>query len=82
MTTMTMLWRLLCCCLLEMDATKLDKLIQKTGSVLGRRLHSLKAVVKKRMWTNLAKILDNIKHPLHRTLMKQSSSHSGRLTVL
>lgn len=66
----------------ERDAGRLDDLIRKAGSVLGRRVDSLKAVVEKRMWTKLADLLDNTNHPLDRTLTEQSSSHSGRLTAL
>lgn len=66
----------------ERDTRRLDKRIRKAGSVLGRCLDSLRVVVERRMWTKLSDIMDNIIHPLHHTVMEQSSSHSGRLTVL
>ena len=60
----------------ERDTRRLDKLIRKAGSVLGRCLDSLGVVVERRMWTKLSDIMDNTNHPLHHTLMEQSSSHS------
>ena len=66
----------------DRDTRRLDKLIRKAGSVLGRCLDSLGVVVERRMWTKLSDILDNTNHPLHHTLIEQSSSHSERLTAL
>ena len=40
-------------------ARRLDKLIQKAGSVLGRCLDSLGVVVERRMWIKLSDIMDN-----------------------
>lgn len=39
-------------------------------------------VVERRLWTKPSDIVDNSNHPLHHTLMEQSSSRSGRLTAL
>lgn len=70
------------CSATERDTRRLDKVIRKAGSVLGRCLDSLRVVVERRMGTKLTDIMDDTNHPLHHTLMKQSSSHSGRLTAL
>ena len=66
----------------ERDTRRLDKLIRKAGLVLGRCVDSLGVMVERRMWTKLSDIMENTNHQLHHTLMKQSSSHSGRLTAL
>ena len=64
------------------DTGRLDRLIRKAGSVVGRALEPLGAVVEKRTKSMLLGILGNPTHPLHHTLVGQSSSRSGRLTAL
>ena len=64
------------------DSGRLDRLIKKAGSVMGRRLEPLKDVAERRMLSKLDNIMDNVSHPLHRTLQEQRCCRSGRLTSM
>jgi len=65
-------------CTTDKNCRCLDKLVKKTGSVLGRRLDPLSAVVEQRMRRKLYSVLENNK-PLHSILAGQRSSCSERL---
>ena len=64
------------------DIGRLNRLIKKAGSVLGRPMDALEVVVERRRESMLLNIMDNTNHPLHHTLAGQSSSRSGRLLAL
>ena len=64
------------------DTNRLDKIIKKTGSVLGLKLESLETVVERRMLNKLLSIMDNKQHPLHQTVDRQRSNFSHRLLQL
>ena len=55
------------------------KAVKKAGSVVGRRLDPLSAVVEQQMRRKLYSVLENNKHPLHSILAEQRSSCSERL---
>ena len=50
------------------DTGRLDKLVRKAGSVVGRSLDSLGTVVEKLMRGKLLAIMCNVNHPLHHVL--------------
>ena len=64
------------------DASRLDKLVRKAGSVVGTELESLASVAERRVLSKLLAIMNNPEHPLHSTIDKQRSSFSGRLLSL
>ena len=66
-------------CNTDKNCRRLDKLGKKAGSVIGRRLDPLSAVVEQRMRRKLYSVLENNKHPLHSILAGQRSSCSERL---
>jgi len=66
----------------DKDARRLDKLVKKAGSVLGRSLDTLGTVVERRTRRKMQAIMDNVSHPLYHALAGQSSSHSRRLISL
>ncbi len=53
------------------DRKKLDKLITKASSVLGRSLDSVATIVERRSRSRVRSILDNNRHPLHNILAGQ-----------
>jgi len=55
-------------CTTDKKCRRLDKLVKKASSVVGRRLDPLSAVVEQRMRRKLYSVLENNKHP-------QRSSH-------
>jgi len=61
------------------DASRLNKLVRKAGSVLGVELESLVEVSDRRMLRKLLSITDNTSHPLHATLESYRSTFSRRL---
>lgn len=64
------------------DATQLDKLVRKAGSVVGAELDTLTSVAEKRFLRKILSILDNVHHPLHQTISRQRSSFRDRLLSL
>ncbi len=64
------------------DATRLDKLVRKAGSVVGAELDTLTSVAEKRIIGKMLSILDNVLHPLHQCFSRQRSSFSDRLLSL
>lgn len=50
--------------LLDKNTKRLDKLVKKAGSVLGRRLDPLRTVVVRGTLNKLKAIMDNSRHPL------------------
>ncbi|XP_051278345.1 uncharacterized protein LOC127375945 [Dicentrarchus labrax] len=64
------------------DASRLDKLVRKAGSVLGTELDRLTSVAERRALNRLLSIMDNPLHPLHSTIYRQRSSFSDRLLSL
>ena len=66
----------------DKNTKRLDKLVKKAGSVLGRRLDPLRSVVERRTLNKLEAIMDNSRHPLHCLLEQQRSSCSSRLLSL
>jgi len=66
-------------CTTDKNCSRLNKLVKKASSVVGRRLDPLSAVVKQRMRRKLFSVLENNKHPLHNILAGQRSSCSEGL---
>ena len=64
------------------DVGRLDRLVRKAGAVVGSELDCLTTVAESRTLCRLRTILDNVHHPLHRTLIGQRSIFSGRLLSL
>ena len=50
------------CCISSVDSEKLNKLIQKTDSVLGTALERLELVMERRMLHRLLHVMDNTTH--------------------
>ena len=63
-------------CTTDKNCRRLNKLVKNAGSVVGRRLDPLSAVVEQRMRRKLYSVLENNKHPLHSILAGQRSSCS------
>jgi len=61
-------------CATDRNCSRLDKLVKKASSVVGRRLDPLSAVVEQRMRRKLYSVLGNNEHPLHSILAGQRSS--------
>ena len=61
------------------DALRLDRLVRKAGSVVGKVLEGLTSVAERRALSRLRSIMENPEHPLHSTIERQRSSFSGRL---
>lgn len=61
------------------DASRLNKLVKKAGSVVGKVLESLTSVAERRALSRLRSIMENPEHPLHSTIQRQRSSFSDRL---
>ncbi len=61
---------------------RLDKLVRKSGSVVGAELDTLTSVAEKRILCKILSILDNVHHPLHQNFYRQRSSFSDRLLSL
>jgi len=61
------------------DASRLDRLVRRAGSVVGSELDSLAIVAEKRTLDKLLSILDNANHPMYNTFIGQRSVFSGRL---
>ena len=66
-------------CTTGKNCRRLDKLVKKASSVVGRRLDPLSAVVEQQMRRKLYSALDSNRHPLHSILAGQRSSCSERL---
>lgn len=64
------------------DRDRLDRLIKKCVSVIGRKVDSVAAVLERRMRTVMQSIMNNVKHPLHETIAAQRSQPSNRLLSL
>jgi len=63
------------------DNNRLNKLIKRAGDVVGEQLDTLTTVAERRMLSRFQSILDNYSHPLHETLVQQTSSFSRRLLL-
>ena len=63
----------------DRDRNRIDKLVRRSGSVLGCSLESVVVVGERRMLAKLTSIMDNPHHPLHETVSAMSSSFSQRL---
>ena len=61
-------------CTTDKNCRRLDKLMKKASSVVGRSLDPLSALVEQRMRRKLYSVLENNKHPLHSILAGQRSS--------
>jgi len=61
------------------DASRLDRLVRRAGSVVGSELDSLAIVAEKMTLDKLLSILDNANHPMYNTFIGQRSVFSGRL---
>ena len=61
------------------DRKKLDKLIRKASSVLGRPLDPAEVVGERRMMAKLSSMMENDSHPLQDSLTALESSFSDRL---
>ncbi|XP_051788716.1 uncharacterized protein LOC127529381 [Erpetoichthys calabaricus] len=61
------------------DASRLDKLVRKAGSIAGTKLDSLTSVAERRALSRLLSIMENPLHPLNRIISRQRSSFSDRL---
>ena len=57
---------------------RLNKLIKKAGSVVGSEPVTLEEVAVNRILAKLIAIMDNVCHPLHKTLDKLKSSFSSQ----
>ena len=64
------------------DAGRLDRLVRKAGSVVGMELETLTTTAEIRTLNRLDSIIDNQKHPLHKTFINQMSLFSHRLRAL
>ena len=64
------------------DRNRLDKLIGRCVSVMGRRVDSVGEVLERRMRTLMQGILSNTRHPLHQCLSAQKSNRSDSLLSL
>jgi len=67
---------LLCCSLLgssisSRDASRINTLIRKAGTVIGLKLETFESVMSKRSLNKLLSIMDDPSHPLHETLQGQ-----------
>lgn len=56
------------------EREKLDRLVKRAGSVLGCSLDPVEVVSDRRMVAKLPSILDNVSHPLHKTVIDLESS--------
>jgi len=65
----------------DKNCMHLDKLVKKAGSVVGRRIDPLSAVVEQRMRRKLYYFLENNKHPLHSILARQRTERFRRSFV-
>jgi len=65
-------------CTTYKNCRRQDKLVKKAGSVAGRRLDPLSAVLEQRMRRKLYSVLENNKHPLHSILAGQWSCRTER----
>ncbi|XDV29127.1 hypothetical protein PO909_032280 [Leuciscus waleckii] len=65
-------------CMTARDRNRLDKLVRKCVSVLGRRVDSVGDLLEGRMRSMMKSILRNRSHPLHDTVAAQQSSRSNR----
>jgi len=59
------------------DASRINKLIRKAGTVIGLKLETFESVMSKRSLTKLLSIMDDPSQPLHKTLQGQRSSLSN-----
>lgn len=66
----------------QKDTQRLDKLIKKATSVVGAEQESVVSVADRRTISKLLSITDNSCRPLHKLVMGQMSSFSGRLLSL
>ena len=64
------------------DTKRLNKLIKKAGSVVGPKFVTLEEMMADRMLAKLVEIMDNVPHPLHKTLDRLKSSLSNKLIQL
>ncbi len=64
------------------DARRLDKLVERAGSVIGTRLDSWGAVVEWCTQKKVEAILNYTDHPLHNIFTDQRNSGTGRLISL
>ena len=61
------------------DTNRLDKLVKRASSVIGEQMEDIVTVQERRSLDRLLSIMDNVRHPLHPTLVGQRSLFSGRL---
>lgn len=66
----------------QRDRNRLDKLVSKCVSVMGRKTDSVGQLVEKSMCRMMKSILGNNSHPLHDTLAAQKSSRSERFLCM
>nr|XP_049573440.1 uncharacterized protein LOC125966903 [Syngnathus scovelli]XP_049573441.1 uncharacterized protein LOC125966903 [Syngnathus scovelli] len=63
------------------DTSRLDKLVRRAGSLIGKKLDSLETVAEARTLKKLLDIIGNVSHPLHSVITNQRSRISGRLLL-
>ena len=64
------------------DASRLNKLVRKAGSIVGTELESMTSMAERRALIRLLSIKNNPEHLLHSTIQGQRSSFSSRLVSL
>uniref|UniRef100_A0A8C4T3P3 Reverse transcriptase domain-containing protein n=1 Tax=Erpetoichthys calabaricus TaxID=27687 RepID=A0A8C4T3P3_ERPCA len=64
------------------DASRLDKLVRKAGSIVGTEMDSFTSVAERRVLKRLLSIMENPMHPLNSVISRQKSSFSDRLLSL
>lgn len=64
------------------NTNRLNQLVRKAGSMTGRKLDTIKALLERRILNKLLPVLDHSDNPLHPLLDKQQSSFSNRLVQL
>nr|XP_049609558.1 uncharacterized protein LOC125988413 [Syngnathus scovelli] len=63
------------------DTSRLDKLVRRAGSLIGKKLDSLETVAEARTLKKLLDIIDNVSHAQHTVITNQRSRISGRLLL-
>ena len=65
----------------QCDKNKLDKIIKKAGSVIGKKLDSLDRLVEERRFKKMQRILRDDTHPLNEELYLHKIERSGRFRI-
>uniref|UniRef100_A0A1A8MF94 Reverse transcriptase domain-containing protein n=1 Tax=Nothobranchius pienaari TaxID=704102 RepID=A0A1A8MF94_9TELE len=63
------------------DKNRINKMIKKSGSVVGQRLDSFDMIIDKRMKRKLKTVMSLEDHPLHQIFKDLGSSFSGRMLM-